>query len=220
MGEKGVIWDLDGVLVDTGELHYLSWRAVLPEYKIDFTREVFQTTFGMNNTGVLSTFLGYTPDPELVDEISARKEQWFREQARGHAPALPGVRTWLERLRAAGYRQAIASSAPPQNIDALIDNVDLRGYFDAIVSGFDLPGKPDPTTFLKAAEAIAVRPQRCVVVEDATAGVQGAMRAGMRCIAVTTTNPPEALQGADLIVEHLDALPADTFDRLLGLGPA
>jgi beta-phosphoglucomutase-like phosphatase (HAD superfamily) len=98
----------------------------------------------------------------------------------------------------------------------LIDELELRAYFAAIVTGYDLPGKPDPTLFLKAARQIDVPPERCVVVEDAVAGVEAAKRAGMKCIAVTTTNPAQALDEADVVVERLDELPPDTIKRLLG----
>lgn len=216
--EQGVIWDMDGVLIDTGEFHFRAWSQALSERAIPFSRESFQATFGMNNTGVLSTLLGRTPTPKFVSEISDRKEWLFRQEIQGHAQPLPGVRTWLENLKAAGARQAIASSAPPANIDVLVDELDLRPYFDAIVSGFDLPGKPDPAVFLKAARLIGVPPGRCVVVEDAIAGVDAAQRAGMKCIAVTTTNPADTLGDADVIVERLDVLPKDMFERLLGRG--
>lgn len=211
----GVLWDLDGVLVDTGELHFRSWVAVLPEYGLHMTQQLFWDTFGMNNAGVLSALLGHIPEPELVAEIGGRKEERFRQALRGQVQPLPGARLWLERLTAAGARQAIASSAPLANIEALVDELDLRPYFAALVSGHDLPGKPDPTLFLQVASLIGLPPERCLVVEDAPVGVQAARRAGMRCIAVTTTSPAAALSGADLIVERLDVLPADAFERLL-----
>ena len=214
---QGVLWDMDGVLVDTGELHFISWAQVLAEYELPMTREFFQSTFGMNNAGVLSALLGRTAEPELVAEIGGRKEAQFREALRGRVQPLPGVRLWLERLAAQGVGQAIASSAPPANIDALVDELGLRCYFTAFVSGHDLPGKPEPALFLKAARLIGVPPEQCVVVEDAPVGVEAARRAGMKCIAVTTTSPAQALQAADVIVERLDALPADAFKRLLGL---
>ena len=213
--KQGVIWDMDGVLVDTGEFHFPAWSQALSEHGIPFTRELFRTVFGMNNAGILTVLLGQVPPPELLAEISDRKERLFRQAVRGHAQPLPGVLAWLERLRAAGLRQAIASSAPPANIDALVDELDLRSYFAAVVSGSDLPGKPDPAVFLKAAHLIGVPPERCVVVEDAVAGVEGARRAGMKCIAVTTTNPAHTLEAADVVVERLDTLPPDTFERLL-----
>jgi len=211
----GVLWDMDGVLVDTGECHYWSWSETLAEYGIAYSRELFQATFGMNNERALTTILGYKPEPELLSEISERKEQRFREAVRGLARPLPGVLAWLDNLKAAGFRQAIASSAPQANIDALVDELGLRAHFDAIVSGADLPGKPDPTLFLHVARMINVPPERCIVVEDAVAGVEAARQAGMKCIAVTTTNPAQALQAADIVVERLDALPADAFQRLL-----
>jgi len=215
MTRQGVLWDLDGVLVDTFEFHFQAWSELLPEYNIPFSRELFQSTFGMNNAGTLSVLLGRMPSPELVAEISDRKEQRFRQAVRGRAQPLPGVLTWLERLKAVGVRQAIASSAPLANIDSLVDELGLRAYFDAVVPGSDLPGKPDPALFLKAARLIDVPPKRCIVVEDAVAGVEAAKCAGMKCVAVTTTHPAHALIAADVVVERLDALPRDTFQRLL-----
>jgi len=212
---EGVIWDMDGVLVDTGEFHFQAWSRALSEHGIPLTSEQFRATFGMNNATILAVILGQTPTPELLIKISDRKEQLFRQAVRGRVQPLPGVQVWLERLEAAGVRQAIASSAPPANIDALVDELDLRTYFDVIVSGSELPGKPDPALFLKAARLIGVLPKRCVVVEDAVVGVEAARRAGMKCVAITTTNPAHTLKGADVIVERLDALPLDTFERLL-----
>jgi HAD superfamily hydrolase (TIGR01509 family) len=206
---------MDGVLVDTGEAHFQSWVDVLSEYDIAFSREFFRDTFGMNNAGVLSTLLGEKLTPELLAEIADRKEYLFREAVRGYAEPMPGVVSWLELLKEAGFRQGIASSAPAANIDTLVDELGLRAHFEAIVSGSDLPGKPDPSLFLKVAGMLGVPPERCVVVEDAVAGVEAAKRAGMKCIAVTTTSLASALRAADIVVERLDDLPADTFQRLL-----
>jgi beta-phosphoglucomutase len=212
---SGVLWDMDGVLVDTGEFHHQSWAEVLQEYDVPFSREFFRDTFGMNNAGILSVLFGEKLTPELLTEISDRKEAWFREAVRGYAEPLPGVRLWLERLRNDGVRQGIASSAPLANIDTLMDELGIRDCFDVLVSGADLPGKPEPALFLKVAGLLDVTPARCIVVEDAVAGVEAARRAGMKCIAVTTTNPSSALEMADVVVERLDDLPEDIFHRLL-----
>lgn len=211
----GVLWDMDGVLVSTGELHFKAWTATLSARGIPFTREQFRTTFGMNNTGILQHLLGEKVDAGLIAEISDAKEHGFRQAIKGQVQLLPGVMEWLQRLGEWGLRQAIASSAPPANIDALVDELGIRSYFAATVSGADLPGKPDPAVFLEAARRIGVPPERCVVVEDAVAGVEAARRGGMRCIAVTTTNPAHELKHADLVVEQLDALSEDAFRRLL-----
>jgi beta-phosphoglucomutase len=203
---QGVLWDLDGVITDTGELHFQSWLPPLAEIGITYTREMFNATFGMNNAGILTKLLGHPPEPELFTEISTRKEQLFRDAVRGRAQTLPGVRDWLAQLKSSGIPQAIASSAPQANIDALVDELKLRDYFGAIVSGFALPGKPDPAVFLLAAQLIQVPPENCLVIEDAVPGVQAAKRAGMTCLAVTTTNTRSALSQADRIVDRLDEI--------------
>lgn len=214
MAAQGVLWDMDGVLVDTGEFHYQAWRQVLAEYGLEFTREFHRRVFGMNNTGILSRLMGADLTPELLSEIGDKKEALFRAAIRGRARPLPGVREWLKRLQEAGFGQGIASSAPMANIDALIDELGLRDRFDTIVSGLELPGKPEPVLFLTVAAQLGVAPENCIVVEDAVAGVEAAKRAGMKCIAVTTTNEAEALAEADLIVDRLDDLPEDAFERL------
>jgi len=207
----GVLWDMDGVLVDTGEAHFESWREVLAERGASFSPEDFQRTFGMNNAGLLKLLFDEELSVEEVQTISDRKEIMFRELVKGKARPLPGVLEWLARLRNMGIRQAIASSAPPENIDVLVDEVGMRDYFEAIVSGFSLPGKPNPDVFLEAARQIGVSPAECVVVEDAIAGVQAARNAGMRCIAVTTTNRADRLTAADIVVDGLDELSEDDF---------
>jgi beta-phosphoglucomutase family hydrolase len=209
-----MLWDMDGVLVSTGEFHFQAWSKTLAEYEVPFTREQFRATFGMNNARILEVLLEGSPAPELVEEISERKEVLFRRSVKGQACLLPGVREWLERCETWGIKQAIASSAPPANIDVLVDELGIRTYFAAIVSGDELPGKPDPAVFLKAAQAIDVVPEQCVVVEDAVAGVEAARRGGMKCIAVTTTNPADVLTAADIIVGSLDGLAPEELERL------
>ena len=179
----------------------------------------------MNNTGIISILVEGEPDPEFVNQLGGRKEFLFREMVKGQVQPLPGVRMWLERLQAENLgendntayvvRSAIASSAPPANIEVLISEMGLKPYFYALVSGADMPGKPDPGVFIEAARQIEMPPEKCVVVEDAVAGVEGAKRAGMKCVAVTTTNPAKALQTADIIVDRLDELAEDAFRKLV-----
>jgi beta-phosphoglucomutase family hydrolase len=211
---NGVLWDMDGVLVSTGEYHFQAWTKTLSAREIPFSREQFRTTFGMNNTGILQLLLGEDADRDLIAEISDDKEENFRKAIKGQVQPLPGVRDWHRILQEWGVRQAIGSSAPRANIDALLDELSIHTYFDAIVSGADLPGKPDPAVYLEAARQIGVPPKRCVVVEDAVAGVKAAKRGGMRCIAVTTTNPAHELQEADIVVERMSDVSEDDFLRL------
>lgn len=211
----GVLWDMDGVIVDTKELHYKTWAEILPEYRIPFSRELFSQAFGMNNTETLSFLLGRPPTSEETNEIAGRKEALFRQAAPGHIRPLPGVKKWIRRLKSWDVRQAVASSAPMENIYLLMNELDLHEYFDAIVSGFNLPSKPDPSVFLEAACRLEVSPENCVVIEDSLAGVEAAKKGGFACIAVATTNQASKLSNADLVLASLDLLTKDVFMRVL-----
>jgi beta-phosphoglucomutase family hydrolase len=213
--KHAVLWDMDGVLVDTGDFHFAAWKQTFEDLGIPFEREDFKTTFGMNNDGILEWAYKKKPTQEEVARISDRKETLFRKLVKGKTGLLPGVLGWLIQFQAWGVRQAITSSAPPENIAFLVAELEIADYFDAIVSGSDLPGKPNPDIFLKAANTLQVQPEGCVVIEDAIAGVEGAKRAGMRCIAVTTTNPASALVKADYILADLSKMSRDDFLSLI-----
>jgi len=211
--QKGVIWDMDGVLVDTGEFHYLSWVATLKDYDIPLSFELFRSTFGMNNTGVLTAVLGRPPEASFLAEVADRKEAAFRDAVRGRIQPMPGVVAWLSQFQAWGFHQAVASSAPAANITTIMESTHLATYFDVCLSGVDLPPKPSPDLFLKAAAAIGAAPANCIVMEDAVVGVQAAKSAGMACIAVLTTNTAAALQKADIITPRLDQLPVASIHQ-------
>jgi HAD superfamily hydrolase (TIGR01509 family) len=162
----------------------------------------------MNNEQTLTGILGRPPEPSFLQESSDHKEDIFRKSIHGIVELYPGVRKLLQELQRAGVRQAIASSAPQENIDALVNELNIISYFQAIVSGCELKSKPDPATFLLAAERLGVNPQRCVVIEDALHGIEAAHRAGMKCIAVATTHPVVLLSPADLVVKRINELSA------------
>jgi HAD superfamily hydrolase (TIGR01509 family) len=204
---EAIIWDMDGVLVDSGEAHFLAWRALLAERGRSITREQFEETFGMANPAILRRWLGEETPEALLAELGARKEELFRQKVRGHVRLLPGVREWLERGRRRGYRQAVASSGEMANIVALVAELGIGNYFDALISGAFLPrSKPDPAIFLQAAAALGATPATSLVIEDGIVGVEAAKRAGMRCVAVTTTHPAEKLAQADVVVATLAEL--------------
>lgn len=211
MTTRAVLWDMDGVLVEDGEQHYLAWRETLAEVGIILDRQTFQRTFGMNNAGILELLLGHTPPADVVQEISERKEERFRNLIRGQVRLAPGARVWLERLQAEGFLQAIASSAPQANLEVLVKELEVGSFFAAVVSGAEIPGKPNPAVFLEAARRLGVPPAGCVVIEDSVAGVEAAKRAGMRCLALTTTNPRSALRQANVVVDSLEQLTLADF---------
>ena len=210
---NAVLWDLDGTLVDSEEFHWLSWRDTIRPEGVELTYEQFLASFGQRNDRIVPVWLGADVDVERMRRIGEDKEAEFRRLAETHGLVpLAGAKEWLVALKAAGWKQAIASSAPRQNVDMMLRAAGLEGYLDAVVSADDVTrGKPDPQVFLKAAQAVGVPPARCIVVEDAAAGIEGARRAGMRSIGVTKNGELDA----DLPVLSLADLSADAFDRLL-----
>jgi HAD superfamily hydrolase (TIGR01509 family) len=215
LSQYGVLWDLDGVLIDSSQQHLESWMNVLPRFSLQMSRELHEQTFGMNNREILTIMLGEPPDADLLRRVSREKESAFREIIRGTVEPLMGAVELLDLLHSAKMRQAIASSAPEENIRVVVHELQIGRYFQALVSGHDLPAKPDPAVFLEAARQIELGPEACVVVEDAVVGVQGAKNAGMRAIGVTTTHAADALQDADLVVESLLDLSMDEIVHLL-----
>ncbi|MCS7060391.1 MAG: HAD family phosphatase [Anaerolineae bacterium] len=189
---KAVIWDMDGVLIDSGSYHFQAWRETLGrERHVELTWEMFQQTFGWRNAEMLRAVLGPDITAAEIDSLAGLKEARFRELAcqDGARLLMPGVLDCLAQLRAHGWLQAIASSAPTQNVTAILEALPLSGYFSAVVAAEDVVhGKPDPAPFLTAAQRLGVAPARCVVVEDAPAGIQAARRAGMACIGLLTTH--------------------------------
>ena len=209
----GAIWDMDGVLVDSGPFHFQSWQIVLKKHGTSISMDKFKSTFGQDNRGVLTEVFGHPPQEELLQTISEEKESLYRSLVKGSAHSLPGVLEWLQRFRDHGVRQAVASSAPPANVDTLIDEMKLKPYFDQTLSalGQGLPGKPNPAIFLRAAELLRVEPAKCVVFEDSLAGIEAARRAGMACVAITSTHPRHELGQANLIVDDFNSIPLEYF---------
>jgi beta-phosphoglucomutase-like phosphatase (HAD superfamily) len=120
----------------------------------------------------------------------------------------------MEAFRQNGVRQALASSGSPGNINVVLTALAVETYFDEVISGDGLPSKPDPLIFIKAADHLGIIPLNCLVIEDAAAGVQAAKAAGMKCIAVTTTNHAEKLADADVVLDNLAELMTDHIRRL------
>jgi beta-phosphoglucomutase len=219
--DHAVIWDVDGTLVDTAELHFAAWVKLAQELGKPFTRADFAATFGRRNREIIRTLFGGHYSDREVDELGVRKEDHYKAAARQGVELLPGVGALLENLDAAGFRQAIGSSAPRGNIDLILSLTRTEAYFNEIVSEADTQrGKPDPQVFLVAAEKLRVKPAWCLVMEDAVAGVQAAKAGGMKCIAVSFVghHPESRLReaGADLVVKNLELVDVAAVRRILG----
>lgn len=182
---KAVIWDLDGTLADTAELHFRGWQAVLRGYGIDYSYAEFIAGFGRNNAEILSELMPHL-DSATIMAISVEKETMTRTMLPTlPPPLLPGVPALLEQFRKRGLRQFIGSSGPMVNIVAVVNVLGIGDYFHGILSGARIPrGKPDPAIFLHCAAAAEARPEECLVFEDSIHGVEAAIRGGMDCVVV------------------------------------
>lgn len=208
---SAIIWDMDGVLVDSGDLHYEAWREVAAEMDIDFTRELFDRYFGMSNADVLHELFGGDIDPDFVDRVGWQQDDAYRRLAADLVQPIPGAFELVRACGAAGWQQAVATSAPGETLDLILDKFDLRHHFAVTANADEVArAKPDPALFILAAERLGVPRERCVVIEDSLNGVRAARAAGIACLAVTTTHDGDALDGADRVVESLyDVSPAD-----------
>ena len=216
----GVLFDWDGVVIDSSSQHERSWELLASERNLVLPEGHFKEGFGKKNEVIIPA-LGWAEAPHLVAELADRKEELYRELVAAEGVLiLPGARELLAALKAAGIPRAVGSSTPRGNLDALFAATGLDSYFDKVVCGSDvLQGKPDPEVFLKGASLLGLLPERCIVIEDAFAGIEAARRAGMFVVGVATTNPLEELNVCDLAVQSLTELSPSVLADLVGRSP-
>ncbi len=200
---QAVIWDLDGVIIDSADAHRRAWQQLARETRITLTDADFWATFGKRNDDIIPLFWKDLSTSQL-QALANQKELYFRKYVREAATPLPGSMELMRGLHEAGFPQALASSTPIENIELIKDLLHLDHYLSALVSGESVArGKPAPDIFLQAASELHMQPSVCLVIEDAVAGVQAALAAGMRCIAIAGNRALPGLRAADLTVRDL-----------------
>ena len=216
LGVEAVIFDLDGVLVDTVELHFHGWKALAAELGVPFDRAVNDRLRGLRREPSLEVVLGARAvqfgDHERC-ELIERKNADFLARLEEMTPAdlAPGARELLGFLSQRGVRAALASSS--RNAHAVIERLGIAAAFGAMVDGVAAPrSKPDPQVFLLAASRLAVSPAACLVIEDGEAGIAAARAAGMRVFGI---GPAERVGGADRVFERLGDIRAEDLAPLL-----
>jgi len=215
-GALGVIFDFDGVLVDSGWAHRQAWFDLAEKEGLEMSDAFFSATFGMQNDTILPML---KPDisPSEIERLADWKEQRYRDLVRSRPEPAEGATALLSDLKANGFKVAIGSSAPRANVDVFWDSLELSQYIDACVTKEQVSeGKPAPETFLMAARQLSLSPACCAVVEDAVHGVEAGRAAGMPVMAVTTTRTRGELSLAQRVVDSLAELSADDFRTLLG----
>ena len=213
---KGVIFDWDGVVIDSSAQHERSWELLAAEIQKPLPPGHFKAGFGKKNQEIIPHLLKWTADPVEIQRLGERKEELYRELVREQGVVvLPGARELLVALKDAGIPRSVGSSTPRSNLDAIFAATGLDQLFDAVVSGDDVKnGKPAPEVFLLAAERLGLSPADCLVIEDAHVGIEAAHRADMKVLAVATTNSLEDLVLADAAVPSLAGILPDFLDRI------
>ena len=204
----GAIFDWDGVIINSAAHHEVSWERLAKECGKTLPEGHFKRGFGMKNEVIIPELLQWTTVPTEVRILSLRKEALYREIVRekGIEP-LPGVKEFLQALKDHGVPCVIGSSTHRENVTTTLEVLGLEDFFASIVTAEDVKrGKPDPEVFLTAATRIDVAPVDAIVFEDALVGIAAAKAAGMRVVAVATTEPKDKLAHADWVVDRLDEL--------------
>ncbi len=206
--QLAVIWDMDGVIVDSEPLHCSAWRTTFKKHGVKLTEEEYQQFSGRRDDDTIRHFMGKGVSETVIASVSNEKQATFRQLvAAEHVIALPGAILLIHALSHKHVKQALASSAPIANIKLILDMLELTSYFPVIISATDVTrGKPDPQAFLIAAKRLEIEPMYSIVIEDAVAGVAAGKAAGMKVIAVTTTNPRDKLAHANVVVDSLEEI--------------
>jgi beta-phosphoglucomutase family hydrolase len=212
----GVLFDWDGVVIDSSSQHERSWELLAAERGLFLPEGHFKAGFGKKNEIIIPA-LGWSHDPLVIRELADRKEELYRELVVAEGVTiLPGARELLQSLKNENIPRALGSSTPRENLDALFAVTGFDSFFDAVVCGSDVSrGKPDPEVFLTGAQKLGLPPERCIVIEDAFAGIEAARRAGMKVVGVATTNPIDALAMCDLAVVSLEEVSPLVLSNLL-----
>ncbi len=205
----GILFDWDGVIIDSSRQHDESWERLAEEEGKSLPEGHFKAGFGKKNEWIIPHLLGWTAEPAEVRRLSLRKEALYREiVVECGCQALPGVRVFLERLREAGVPNCIGSSTHRENITTILHVLGFEELFSGMVTAEDVThGKPHPDVFLKAAAKTGCAPARCIVFEDAFAGIEAARAGGMKVVGVATTHELGVIESkVDRVVHRLDEL--------------
>ena len=215
---RGVIFDWDGVVIDSSSLHEKSWEKLAEESGNGLPEGHFKKGFGKRNAMIIPEILGWSKDPETIDRLGKRKEELYREMGMVEGiPLLPGIKELLEALRAKGIQCVIGTSTEKKNVELACEQHDLSGFFSGAVCTEDVSnGKPDPEVFLKAAVLAKAEPQNCVVLEDSAHGIIAARRGGMKGLGLATTRDEKDLleAGAHLVVDNPSKLSIGLLESL------
>ncbi len=208
MVPAGLLFDMDGVIVDNHKYHLGAWIEFSKRHGFDLNEEEYKRH--INGRTIVATMSHFFPAIKNRDEIMKlgnEKEEIYREIYRAHQKPVEGLVDFLEEAQSAGIKIGVGSSAPPENIVFTLDGLDLRKYFRVIVNGSEVStGKPHPEVYLKLAEKLGVDPRSSIVLEDALSGIEAGRASGAKVIGLATTHEASELQHTDLVINDFTAL--------------
>lgn len=216
-----LVFDMDGVLVDSNPYHILNWMAFLDARGIAYDPAALpKQILGQRNDNSFRAFLGPEKTEKEFERLSDELEVGFRRAFLPNAKPLPGLARLIEECHGAGVPMAVASSAATENVHFIVDALKFRPYFRSLLSGAEVTHpKPHPEIYLKSAEKLGIEPARCVAFEDSFVGLESASRAGMKVVAIASTFPWNELERhghADLIVGSFEELRLESLRKLFG----
>lgn len=213
---EAVIFDMDGVISDTLPLHSEAESRVLLKHGIKMSpQQILQEFNAMPDKKMFKTIFNRFERPLNLPQVEDEKWDSFQQLAKGGIPTIPGSIEFIESLSRNGYILGLASSAPLRIINLVVNTLKIRDRFATIVCTDEIEhGKPAPDIFLLAAKKLVMNPKDCLVIEDAIRGVQAAKAAGMKCIAITTTETRAKLKGADKIVNNFSEINLEEIKNL------
>jgi len=202
--KKTILWDMDGVIVDSNAFHFAAWQETFAKRGVAITKECFTKLCGTRNDFIVGSIMGRELPEGDIRSILQEKEEAFRRKATGNIKPFPGAVRLLNAIKKGNFKLGLVSSAPKENIDLVLSELNLEGIFNCIVFGRGVPkSKPNPQLYLLAAQKLKVAPKDCLAIEDSPLGVKTAKTAGMKCLAITNTHPWQKLKEADKVVDSL-----------------
>jgi len=218
---EGLIFDMDGTMVDNMMVHHRAWQRKLLSLGISMSLdEVKEHIHGVNEE-ILERLFGDRFSPTERKRISYEKEAAYRDIFADQLQLIPGLSTLLHQAHQQGVSMAIGTAAPPENVDFVLDGLGLRHFFGGVVHARNVEkGKPDPETFIRAAQSIEVPIDRCLVFEDSLAGARTARNAGCETVIITTTHTKEEFTEFDHILKFIEDFSELTLKEILTLKTA
>jgi beta-phosphoglucomutase family hydrolase len=213
-----VIFDMDGVIINNGEFHFQAWKKFCDKHNISISKDKFKNKFfGRTNEEVLPELFGRNLSTDEIKSLGEEKEEIYREIYKPHLQPVNGLIEFLKELKKKEIPVGIATSAPPENVDFVIDGLKIRSYIQTVVNeSMVSTGKPAPDIYLEAARRLNANPENCVVFEDCLSGTKAAWQAGAKVVALTTTLPAEKHKYAHRIVDDFETVSIRFIEDLLG----